>query len=85
MITYKILESKYSTQVVGRYVAKIDNQTIMLATPTKPQMFIDNYYLNSCVTEQCNLEDIKWIHPHLYKPIKKEIYENLEKDLVDSK
>ena len=78
MITHKIIESKYSPRLIGRYITKVNNQTILLATPDKPQAFIDNYTINSCITEQYNLEDIKWIHPHLYKPIKKEIYEKLK-------
>lgn len=73
MIAYKVIESKYSPRLVGRYLAKVDNQLIVLATPDKPQMFVDNYTLNSCVTEELNLEDITWLHPHLYKTIKKEI------------
>ena len=73
MIAYKVIESKNTPRLVGRYLVKTGSQLMMLATPDKPQRFEDNYTLNSCVTEECNLEDVTWLHPHLYRPIKKEI------------
>ncbi len=62
----------------GRIVCETGNQTLVIATPTQPHVFISNSYLSKLRSdeqvEEIVLEEIKWIHPHLYKPIKTQLH-----------
>jgi hypothetical protein len=62
---------------VGRIMYMVGNQTLVIATPTEPQMFILNIVYNNAIKEkkgeEIDLLEERWLHPHLYKPIKNEV------------
>ena len=61
----------------GRILYSINNQLLVLATPTEPHTFISNYSFKQEFTEEIDLLEEKWIHPHLFKPIKNKVQELL--------
>lgn len=79
--TYQVIEEGHPYN--GRMATKIGNQTILLANFTQKQEFIFNSTLESLVKSgkatEIDLEKQYWMHPHLYKPIKKEVYSKYEK------
>lgn len=66
MQAYKITEGPET----GRLMIPVGNETMLLATPTKEQQFISQGLFDRVPKIEVNLEDEKWIHPHLYKPVK---------------
>lgn len=74
MKAYKLLEDKFPNwkQEHGRYFVEFENQAIMLATPTLQQTFISltKYDAIKRNGTEYDVESLKWLHPHLYKPIK---------------
>ena len=86
MKVYKLKENykdPYRSITKGRIFCRYGTETILLATPTEGTKFIWGNILyqleNTGFIEEVELENEKWIHPHLYKPIKKEIYNLLTK------
>lgn len=73
MIAYKLKENN-SNLNAGRLFAQMNNYVILLATCTEGQSFYDSWTFNRLknmgLLEEVCIEDEKWIHPHLYKPIK---------------
>lgn len=75
MTAYKIKDE--SAHYAGRIIVNYNNLTILLGTPTKPQ-FVCSYLDGSRYPHDVvELEDVKWIHPHLYKPLKIELSQKL--------
>lgn len=74
MKAYKITENKNNVVKAGKIFVPVENQIVLLATPTEPQMFYDKWTFNKFKDSgsllEVELEDERWIHPHLYKPIK---------------
>ena len=73
MTAYKLTESTPYYEA-GRMFCNLDTHVVLLATPTKPQAFVDSYTIRTLqakgIVAEVQLEDEKKIHPHLYKPIK---------------
>lgn len=80
MTAYKIKESVNSLLEKGRLFCQFDTYTMLLATPTKPQMFYDGYGFQRMKiqgqVEEVELENEKWVIPHLYKPIRLKLLAN---------
>lgn len=53
-------------------------EVLIAATPTIGQSFASAHWLERLKKEgeavEVNLLDEKWVHPHLYKPIKDKVY-----------
>lgn len=77
MKAYK-LNTTVNTYEKGRILCEHGSQTILVATPSKPQSFAYNETLRhlqrSGQVDEIDLINEKWIHPHLFKPIKQIIY-----------
>lgn len=88
MKAYKILENSDSDGLIkpGRILIRFEDEfkmarTLLAATPILPQVFWDNSTLNRLL-EKGYLEEIdilkeKWLHYHLYRPIKNFVAEAL--------
>lgn len=87
MLAYLILETQNDTLTKGRLFYKHNTQAMLLATPTQGQMFWLNSSFDKLLKEgkvqEVNLLDQRWIHPHLYAPIKKEVENLLLKNVVE--
>lgn len=73
MKAYKLKES-INGYDKDRMFCNFGTLTLLLATPKEKQGFVYNSTVNTLnskgLLEEFNLEDEKWIHPHLYKPIR---------------
>ena len=82
MKAYKLI-SKYEHLDAGRILYKIGTEVLLIATPTKKQEFIYSNIINSLnaqgLLQEVDLLQETKIHPHLYKPIKKEVETMLTK------
>lgn len=74
MNVYKLKESQSDSLAKGRLIVKHGNEYVLLATPTVGTLFIGSWTVdklkNSGVLEEVVLDDEKWVHPHLYKPVR---------------
>jgi hypothetical protein len=73
---YKIIDEK--SPLFGRIIYKINEYEVMiLATPTIGHMRYGLHLLRSYIVanavQEINLLEEKWIHPHLFKPVKDEL------------
>lgn len=80
MKAYKLKESVNHYEK-GRVFCNFETQTLLVATPTKPQAFIYNSTLSSLIskglTEEILLEDEKKLFPHFYKPLREQILKEM--------
>lgn len=81
MIAYKLKETQNQLEK-GRLFFELDTQVVLIATCTEPQQFFFNYTFkrlkeNGLLEEIDLLKETK-IHPHLYKPIKELLNNNLK-------
>lgn len=83
MKVFKLKDNVSDSISAGRLIVKHGNEYVLLATPTKGTIFIGSWTVTSIknkgLLEEVELADEKWVHPHLYKPVR-EIFlkENLE-------
>ena len=86
MKVFKLKENVSESISVGRLIVKHGNEYVLLATPTKGTLFIGGWTVTSLqnkgVLEPVELSEEKWVHPHLYKPIR-EIF--LKENFVEQK
>lgn len=71
-IIYKVLDAT-NKSLIGRHLIETKEGVLVLATPTLPHYFTSRYNLQTSISETIPLIEEKWLHPHLYLPIKKEI------------
>lgn len=75
MKAYKIKEDINKLLTKDRLLMPWENQLLLLATPVEPQYFITNDLKRFAEKiEEVDLMQEKWVHPHLWKPIKAEVY-----------
>lgn len=80
MKAYKLIQDLpvYGGKIqVNRILYLINNQIVVIATPTEPQTFISNFAFSKALHIEIDLLQEKWIHPHLFKPIKNKVQELL--------
>lgn len=78
MKAYKLTQDykdSYGKVDKNRLFVKVGSEVILLATPTLETNFIGNYWFNKLNTQgllkEVNLEDERWVHPHLHKNVRK--------------
>jgi hypothetical protein len=58
----------------GRLLVKMSSEPIMLATPTQGTLFCGNYLFNTLqnkgLLEEVDLQNERWVHPHLHKSVR---------------
>lgn len=73
MTAYKIGQNDQNIRE-GRLFFELDNLTILLATPTLGTQFFSNFTFKKMqekgIVTPVELEQEKWAHPHLYKPVR---------------
>jgi hypothetical protein len=81
MTAYK-LKDKYNRLDAGRLFYRLGTEVLLIATPTLPQEFFYVYQFDTMkrdgLVEEVDLLKEKWIHPHLYKPIKEELLTHIK-------
>lgn len=76
MKVFKLKDNVNSSTTLekGRLLVKHGNDYVLLATPTKGTLFIGHWTVSSVknqgLLEEVELSEEKWVHPHLYKPIR---------------
>lgn len=90
--TPKGYQRNYNNRIVITWKEKsLVTLTIVLATPTEPQIIVPHGFVERITDKltmeagsitkdvvEVNLLDEKWVHPHLYKPLKDELCRQLE-------
>lgn len=73
MKAYKLIEKVNDVYTKDRIFVKLENgSVILLGNFTQGQQFVYNMTITQLKEKliEIELEDEKWIHPHLYKPLK---------------